>query len=254
MKTVAVIAARMGSTRLPGKSLMPILDVPMLERMVDRVRRSKRIDDIVIATTSRESDNPLVAWAEKYGVHIFRGSEEDVLGRIAAAVAASGAKIAVELLGDNPLVHADLIDDVLAYYHANAYDYVVSVTNEHKDADPGLARFPIGIRVEVLSQATLARCAQLATDPYHRENALSYIYHHPDTFSIGYFEAAGKWDGLNRPELNFAVNYQENFDLIEQLFRLCYPKNPEFDLFEVIRACDERPEFLDWMGVPAALR
>jgi len=244
----------MGSTRLPGKSLMPLMEVPMLERMVERVQRSKRIHEIVIATTTRESDNPLVVWAEKYGVRYFRGSEEDVLGRIAGAVEASGADIAVELLGDNPLVHADLIDDVVDFYNTNTFDYVVSVTNEHKDAGNGAARFPIGIRVEVLSQAVLARCAKLAADPYYRENALSYIYHHPETFTIGYFQAAGKWAGLHRPELNFAVNYQENFDLIEQLFRLCYPANPEFDLFEVVRAYDAHPELVDWMGVPAALR
>jgi len=254
MKIVAVIASRMGSSRLPGKALMPILGKPMLEMMIDRVRQSKIISDIVIATTTQSSDDQLVDWAKDYGINCFRGSEDDVLGRIAEAVNASGADVAVELLGDNPLIHADLIDDVVEFYMGNKYDYVVSVTTEHKLAPVALARFPIGIRVEVLSQAVLSRCENLAEDAYYRENALSFIYHHPDLFKVGYVEATGKWSGLERPDLNIAVNYQENFDLVERVYDLCYPSNPNFDLFEILRVYDDHPEFSDLMGVPANLR
>lgn len=254
MKIVGVIAARMGSTRLPGKALMPILGKPMLEMMIDRVTRSKYLDDVIIATTIKPSDDELVSWAENYGIGYFRGSEEDVLGRISDAVLASEADVAVELLGDNPLVHADLIDDVIGFYKSNRYDYVVSATTEHKHTSLERAMFPIGIRVEVLSQVVLSRCGALAQEEYYRENALSYIYHNPDIFSIGFYEAKGKWSNLNRPELHFAINYQENFDLVEEIFNICHPENENFDLLRILEVCDEHPEFMDLMGVPASLR
>ena len=239
----------MGSSRLPGKALMPILGKPTLEMMIDRVRRSKYLQDVVLATTIKSGDDPLVSWAKEYGVGYFRGSEDDVLGRISGAVAASGADIAVELLGDNPLVHADLIDDVIAYYLASDYDFVVSATKEHKRSDE-ISEFPIGIRVEVLSADIVADCEKYADEPYYRENALSYIYHHPNKFKIGFFEAKGKWENLNRPELNFAINYQENFDLVERIYQLCFPSNPNFDLLDMIGAFDDHPELKDLMGVP----
>lgn len=250
MKTVAVIAVRMGSSRLPGKAMLPILGKPMIERMIERVHHSRYVDEIIIATTELTGDDVLASLAERLGVGCFRGSVDDVLGRIHRAVAATQADLVVELLGDNPLVHSDLIDDVIDFYCAYSFDYVASVTTEYPHAGPEIAKFPLGIRVQVYTSAVLDKCEQLATTPYHREHSTNYIYEHPETFKLGYFEAKGKWTALNRPELTFAVNYQKNFEMIKRIFESCYHRDSNFCLEEVIRVFDSDPQLHPLMGAP----
>jgi len=251
MKTVAIIAARMDSSRLPGKVMMPILGKPMIERMIERIQFSKHINEIIIATTELLNDDILASLAKKLHVGCFRGAVDDVLGRLHAAAYAAGTDHVVDLLGDNPLVHADLIDDVIEFYHSHDFDYAVSTTTEHPYASPELARFPIGIRVEMCSREVLDRCEKEANNPYHREHSASYIYEHLEIFKIGYFEAKGKWAELNRPELTFAVNYRENFDLVSYIFEKCYSIDPNFTLQAVLKTFDSNPELLKLMGAPA---
>jgi spore coat polysaccharide biosynthesis protein SpsF (cytidylyltransferase family) len=94
----------------------------------------------------------------------------------------------------------------------------------------------------------LDKCARLADTAYYRENTTSFIYRNPDIFSTGYFEASGKWLPLNRPEVTFAVNYQENFGLIARIFEKCYPVDPNFSLFAMMDAFDGEPGLAKLMG------
>jgi len=251
LKTVAIIVARMESTRLPGKAMLPILGRPMIERMIERVRHSRYVTQIIIATTELASDDVLAALAKRLGVECFRGSVDDVLKRIHAAAATVDAELLVELLGDNPLVHSDLIDDVIDFYHANQCDYAASVTTEYPHAGPKIATFPIGIRVQVFTPAVLDQCQQLASTSYHLENSTTYIYEHPEKFKLGYFEAKGKWTELNRSELTFAVNYQQNLDLVSQLFELCYPRDANFSLSAMLQVLDETPWLASLARIPS---
>lgn len=251
MKTSAVIAARMGSSRLPGKALLPILGKPMLERMIERVRHSRHIGQIVIATTELAEDDVLASFAASVGVECFRGSADDVLGRMAAAAAACDVSVVVELLGDNPLVHADLIDDVIEFYHAQGVDYAASVTTEYPRAGSAVRKFPVGVRVQIFRAEVLARCAELAHRPADREHVTTFIYSHPEIFKLGYFEASGTWAPLNRPDLTFAVNYGENLDMIRRIFERCYPVASNFSLLEAIRAFEADPALRALMGTPA---
>ena len=251
MKTTALIAARMGSRRLPGKSMMSILGKPMLERMIERVRHSQSIEQIVIATTELPEDDAIESLAARIGVGCFRGSAQDVLGRINAASAAYGPELVVELLGDNPLVHAHLIDDVIVFHTNGDFDYAASVTIEYPHAGAAMKKFPIGIRVQVFTPPVLDRCAQLASEPRYREHSTSFICEHPEMFRPGYFEAKGKWRDLNRPELTFAVNYQENLNMVRRIFERCYPVNPNFPLTDVIRTFDSDPALRPLMGSPS---
>jgi len=250
VKAAAVIAARMGSSRLPGKCLMPILGKPMLERMLERVRASRHIEDVVIATTDLPEDTAIVELAARLGVRCFRGSVDDVLGRIAAAATSSGADEVIELLGDNPLVHAGLIDDVVEFFRGGAFDYAASTTTEHPHAGPARHPFPIGIRVEVITPAILVECARTAREPRHREHTTSFIYEQPERFRLGYFEARGRWGELHRPELTFAVNYAENLALVRRIFERCYPRDANFPLSDVVRAFDADPGLRPLMGTP----
>ena len=252
MRTAALIAVRMGSSRLPRKALLPILGKPMIERLIERVRRSSNIDEIVIATTTLEEDDTLEALAMQMGVGCFRGSADDVLGRITAAAAASGCDRVVELLGDNPLIHVDLIDDVIALFENGAFDYAVNVTYEQPHAPPDAARFPIGVRVEVYRPEVIARSAAEATHPHNREHSTSFIVEHPELFKLGYMEATGRWAPLRRPEATFAVNHRQNFDLINRIFETCYPLDDNFTLFAAMETFDDDPELASLMGAPKA--
>ncbi len=248
MEIAAIIACRMGSSRLPGKSTLPILGKPMIERMIERVRRSRYLEDVMVATTDLPEDGMLAELAQQVDVQCFRGSADDVLGRMHAAAGILDADLIVELLGDNPLVHADLIDDVIDFYRARELDYAASVTTEYPHAGADVQKFPIGIRVQVFPPAVLERCEKLARDAYHRENSTTYICEHPDQFRLGYFEAKEKWDKLYRPELTFAVNYAKNFDLITRIFEHCYPRDPNFSLTDAIDMFDADPSLRLLMG------
>jgi len=248
MKTIALIAVRLGSSRLPGKAMMPILGKPMIEHMIDRIRRSRSIDEILIATTTLESDDELECFAKDQGISCFRGAVNDVLGRMGAAVASINADLIVEMLGDNPLVHADLIDDVVDFYHSGDFDYASNATIEYPHAGPEIAKFPVGIRVQVFSPGALAECDRLVSDEEHREHSTSFIYENPNIFKLGYFEAEGKWSELQRPDLTFAVNYRENFDLVKYIFENCYPKDENFSLQETLEFYDNNPDLAKLMG------
>ena len=115
MKITATIQARMGSTRLPGKVLKDIGGKPMLQRQIERIKHSRLIDEIIIATTSSVKDEPIVALSEKLGVKVFRGSEEDVLGRIVGLLRVHQVELHVELIGDSPFSDAQIIDEVIGF-------------------------------------------------------------------------------------------------------------------------------------------
>ena len=226
----AIIVSRMGSSRFPGKALMPILGKPMLDFLVERVRRSHCLERIVLATTDRSEDGRLAEHAGALGLEVFRGSSEDVLGRVAAAAQAFRANPVVELLGDSPLVEGELIDDVVDFFTAGAYDYVANVTREYRYAPEELRRFPVGIRVQVMTAKALARCEQQATEPKHREHSTTYIYEHPETFRIGYFEATRKWIQLNHPDWFLAVNTVKDMENLTALVDLTKAIDPACSL------------------------
>ena len=250
MTVQALIAARMGSSRFPGKSLADLHGKAMLERMIERIRVSSRIEGVVLATTDLPEDDPLQQWAESLGVGCYRGSAEDVLGRLRGAAEAYEMQTVVEMLGDNPLVHVDLIDAAVDHYMDGEYDYVATLTDEYPKAEATLRRFPIGVRVQVFSAEALQRCEEMAKNPDNREHATSFIAEHPEVFKTGFVEANGAFSSLNRPELTFAVNYRENLDLIRAIFSHCYDDASNFDLSSAIEAYDNNPDMQRLMGVP----
>lgn len=250
MQTVAVIAVRLGSTRLPEKAILPVRGKPMIERMIERVQRAKTIDEIVIATTTLDQDDRLEELADRVGVESFRGPEEDVLGRIAGAVQAFEADRVVELLGDNPLIHGDLIDDVVALHEEGGHDFTANATTEHPEAAEDAARFAIGVRAEVYEPEVVQEADRQVTDPARREHSTRYIWENPDVFDQGYLQATGRWKALNRPDLTFAVNYRQNLEMVREIFDELYPKNPNFGLDEVMGVVQRRSSLTDKMGAP----
>jgi len=121
VKITATIQARMGSSRFPGKVLMPIVGKPMLALQIERIQRSMLIDEIIVATTENPNDDPIEHLAEEVGVSCFRGSEDDVLSRVVGALKAFNTDVHVEFMGDNPMPDMMVLDSIIGYYlHSTA--------------------------------------------------------------------------------------------------------------------------------------
>jgi spore coat polysaccharide biosynthesis protein SpsF (cytidylyltransferase family) len=170
---VALLQARMGSTRLPGKVLMPLEGRPMLEQLVRRLRPSRRLDALVVATTTEAADDALAAAAGRLDVGLFRGSETDVLGRFAGAAQAFGAATIVRLTADNPLVDGAFVDFVLERYADAGVAYAETTTTR---------TYPYGLSVEVFARAALDAAAAEATSPSDREHVTPFIRQDPVRF------------------------------------------------------------------------
>lgn len=245
-----MIAARMGSSRFPGKTLADLHGKPMLARLVERARASRYVGDVFVATSAAAEDDAIDSWCRESGIGCYRGSADDVLGRLSAAASHFEAPAVVEVLGDNPLVHSELIDACVELFESSGDDYVATVTNEYPRADPALRRFPIGVRVQVMRTDALRRCADMATEPRHREHATSFIAEHPELFATSFVEAVGDLASCHRPELTFAVNHRQNLDLVRKIFASCHPVDENFSLPAAITTFDSHSEWRPLMGNP----
>ena len=234
MSIGACIVARLSSQRLPRKNMMKILGKPMIEQLIRRVSQSKMIDNIILATSSDPSDDLLEDHANKLKIGCYRNSLNDIMKRITRAAEFYNCDTIVELLGDNPLVHSDLIDDVIKFFIKGGYDYAATITSEYSQFVLNRKLFPIGIRVQVYSIKVANRYREF---PEYISNSgkhpCSFIFDHPELFNIGYFEAKGSWAFLNKPDLNFAVNNKKDLTKIRNIFRNCYNLHTNFSLNDV---------------------
>jgi spore coat polysaccharide biosynthesis protein SpsF len=169
MKIVATIEARMNSTRLPGKVLIDIGGIRSLECQIQRLKQSKLIDEIVLATTLNSNDDVLEKFADEIGVRSYRGSEEDVLGRILRAVKSVQGEVQVQTTGDCPLIDPVVVDQVIQYYLDFKCDFDF-VSNEIERT------FPIGLDCRVFPVNVLEKVDKLCDDPLHRVHGSTYIY------------------------------------------------------------------------------
>ncbi|MEW5948521.1 MAG: hypothetical protein AB1711_03825 [Thermodesulfobacteriota bacterium] len=245
----AFVVARLSSSRLPRKNILGILGKPMIELMAERVQASRLIDKVVIATSTLPSDDPLEELAGRLGIGCYRGSLDNIMERITGAANIYQCDIIVELLGDNPLVHAALIDDVITFFRNGEYDYAATITREYPVIDSEKKLFSLGVRVQVYSAAVGHKYPDypeyIGNESKH---PCAYIFDHPDRFRIGYFEATGKWAFMNRPELTFAVNHRKNFELIRSIFERNYINDRNFSLEKVYEQLDTQKYLYLLMG------
>src|SRR3989344_84902 len=163
-KVMCILQARMGSRRLPGKVLLRVQGVPLLEREVKRIKRAKTVDKIVIATTTNKEDDAIENLAKRIGVDCFRGSEKDVLDRYyQCALLYPGFSSIIRVTGDCPLIDPAVIDQVVSLLQKGSFDYVSNI-------EIGNETFPNGMDVEVLTRETLEEIAAKATLAAEREH------------------------------------------------------------------------------------
>lgn len=207
----------------------------MLELQIARIRQSRLIDRVIVATTDRPQDDAIEELARRLDCFCFRGSEEDVLGRVAGALVTHEVDIHVEFQGDNPMPDPLLVDSIIGYYlkHAAACDYV---TNALKTT------YPPGAEVSVYPAAVLIDAERRAGSTSLREHVGLHIYQHPERYRIRSLEAPA-W--LYRPDLHLEVDTEEDFDLVSAVFEHFYPENPGFSLAQVIAFVEKNPELAE---------
>ncbi|MEQ8395475.1 glycosyltransferase family protein [Thalassobaculum sp.] len=238
MTVAAVIQARMTSTRLPGKVLLPAAGREMLAHQIDRVRRAHSIDTICIATTTNATDDAVSELATRDGVAVFRGSEHDVLGRFVAAAEHVGADTVVRLTGDCPLTDPALIDAVMAVFRSAdpAVDYATNSVPR---------TWPIGLDVEVASMVALRLADRETDDPYDREHVTPFLYRQPKRFRIGRHLAPRDLSGYR-----WTLDERADYDLLVRILEALLPTKPAFGWRDVIALLDEHP---DWRELNAGV-
>jgi len=228
-RVVGIIQARMTSTRLPGKVLLPAVGTPLLQLMIERLRRAERLDDVWVATTDQPASDPIEALARELGAGCFRGSEEDVLSRVLGTAEAAGADVIVETTGDCPLIDPAVVDRVVDAYLAGDVDYASNVLRR---------TYPRGLDTQVFPTAVLAEVDALTQDPADREHVSLYIYEHPERYRLRNVESGHPGSA----ELRLTVDTPEDLELVREVFSALHPSNPAFGLEDMLALFRERPE------------
>lgn len=225
IKTLAILQARVSSSRLPGKVLLPILGEPMLLRQIERLNRCAGLDKLIVATSTDPTDDSLELECEKRGVECFRGSLNDVLDRFIQAAKPHDAEAVVRLTGDCPLADPELIDKVIEYFWEGDFDCV-------SNCDP--PTFPDGLDVEVIKFSCLANAHREAVLPSHREHVTPFLHSHPERFRLGNYAC-----DTNRSHLRWTVDEPEDFEFVRSIYEMLYPAKPDFKTDDILKALEK---------------
>jgi spore coat polysaccharide biosynthesis protein SpsF len=248
-RVVLVIQARMGSTRLPGKSMMDLAGAPLVGRILERVKRCTKLDDIVLAIPDTEKDRVLMALGESYGVKIFAGSENDLIERYFQAALWSKADVVGRLPADNATPEPSEIDRIVDHHLSlgrRGFSSNLSVIGD--------SEYPDGIGAEVFDFSLLEEARVRHNDPRQREHVHLNFYDYSTGRAVD-----TAWcpvstikcpEGFRRPDLILDVNTQEQYEFMSQLYEYLYPRNSEFHITDTIRWYDEvyRPPWPDKLG------
>ncbi len=180
-KIVAVIQARVGSTRLPNKAMLHLHGYPIIDWVANRVKWSQKLDDIVFAIPDTEKDLIIQSYLEKSGIKVFAGSESDVLGRTVAASRSLGATHIVRICADNPFIDGKEIDNLIDFYFEQSLDYAYNHI-------PRNNKYPDGLGAEIVSLQILEKIDSVATSSSQREHTFNYIWENLEQFKIGTFD------------------------------------------------------------------
>ncbi len=231
MRVEIFVQARMGSTRLPGKILQPVLGRPLLKYMVDRLREVQNADGIAILTTTESSDDIVEKFCQEEKIFCFRGSENDVLERYYQAALQRGPDAIVRVTADCPLIDPEIIDLVIDAFKKEfpAFDYISNSLER---------TYPRGLDVEIFSIKALKQAYQQAKKPEEREHVTVYLYRHPELFKLKNI--------AHHPSLSqyrWTVDTPEDFNLIRLILEHLYPNTPAFRLQDVLNLLKSYPEW-----------
>jgi spore coat polysaccharide biosynthesis protein SpsF len=236
MHTVIILQARMGSTRLPGKVMLPLEGKTVLEHVLRRLLSVHSSTQLVIATTINAIDDQIVDLARSLGIDYFRGSEDDVLSRYYWAAKEFGAQLVVRCNSDCPLIDPGVVDLIISTFHANSgrYDYVSNILNP---------TFPTGMHCEAFTFEALQMAFLNAKDSQEREHVTPYIYRNPNLFDLHNVELS-----RNLSYCRWTLDFPEDYVLISKIYQSLYKINPLFGTNEVIELIEKNPEWSEING------
>lgn len=228
MSVIAIVQARIGSTRLPGKVLLNLEDKTVLEHVVRRVKSSEYVDDVVVATTISKDDLRIVELCARLGISVYCGSENDVLDRYYQAAKLFRAENIVRITSDCPVIDSKIIDEVISLHLKNNADYTSNTLNE---------TYPDGEDVEVFTFASLKKAWKNAKLASEREHVTPYIRNNPDIFkhaSLEYKE--------DLSQKRWTLDNVEDLEFLRLVYKYLYSKNSLFGMDDILALISEKPE------------
>ncbi len=227
-----IIEARTNSKRFPNKTIKEICGKPTIQLLIERVKTLTEINHIVLATTKNSCDDQLIKIAENEKIKYFRGSEDDVLGRILSAASFFKIDQIISVPGDCPLIDPGCIKNVVKLFNDFSYDYASSALSE---------TYPMGMETQVFWTKTLMKVDKLTKRPEDREHATQFIYNNPNLFKILKVKAP---KNHTRPNYCLVLDEPEDFQLIKKIYEEFYEKKKFFSLDDIIFYLDQNPELL----------
>ncbi len=238
MKTTAIIQARMGSSRLPGKVLLPLAGRPAIDHVLERVRAAREVELVVVATSSDPGDDPIADHCSGCGIPFVRGSETDVLSRYLLALETFPTDIAVRITADCPLTDPNLIDSLVSHLKdaGGTLDY-------HSNTLPP-RRIPHGLDVEVFSSSALQRAGREAHQPEEREHVTPYLYRHPELFRV-----SGATLEADLSHHRWTLDTEADRDLLDRILT-AMPRN-RYRWQDTLALLDTHPS---WVSINSSIR
>jgi spore coat polysaccharide biosynthesis protein SpsF len=232
-RILTIVQARMGSSRLPGKVLLPLAGKPLLYRMVERVRRSRLCGQVVVAMTTDAEDDMLEELCQQEGMDYFRGHPLDLLDRHYQTATRYQADIVLKIPSDCPLIDPQVIDRVIQFYldHEGQYDFV---SNLHP------ATYPDGNDVEIMTLNALKAAWKNAGKPLEREHTTPYIWDNTDLFRVANvaWETGKDYSMTQR----WTIDYPEDYHFIRAVYNELFTSNPDFGLNEILELMRKRED------------
>jgi len=227
MKTTAIIQARSGASRLPGKVLLEVMGKTILEYVIERVGKAECVEDIVVATSCNKKDSKIEDLADRLRIKVYRGSEEDVLDRFYQAAGIFKIGHIIRITADCPLIDPDIIDKAVRLYFKSNADYCSNTLEE---------TFPDGEDVEVFSRDALNRAWEEASLMSEREHVTPYIKKHPEKFKLASFKNKKNLSGKR-----WTLDEARDFKFIKAVLEMLYPTSPDFHLADILDIVRRNP-------------
>lgn len=239
MKTVAIVQARMGSQRLPGKVISLITTKPMIELLLSRLSKSKKIDEIIVAISEESGNDELESIILSLGYQCFRGSEKNVLNRLAYAIKDKKINNIIQLTGDNPFIDPLIIDYIANFFKSNYPKYDFVTNNNLFDITRSV---PDGMKVSIFKKNSLLKISKLANKKDHLEHPTLYFYREgKKEFKIKNLKMPKKWHSKLNSRLT--LDTKEDFIFLKKIYEKLKNKN-DFSLIDILKFIDKNKNYL----------
>lgn len=225
---IAILQARMSSSRLPGKVMKSLNGVPMIGRQIDRIVACPQIDILVVATSTDGSDDSLAQYLHGKGIEVYRGSLDDVFSRYFEVLKKSSSEVAIRLTGDCPLVMPDLIEEMLYLLDRSGADYLSNTI---------VPTFPDGLDIEIFTRESFFRLAELNLSAFEREHVTLGYKNRPEIFKLVNIESK-----TDLADLRWTVDYLGDFEFVERIFQHFVGRESTFTQDEVLLFLSQNPD------------